>query len=64
MLEIKDAAIPIKTFVDDNKYHIWGFHFFNRDERTVEIKEDFEMLSDPNKFMKRAVEYTTRMKEI
>lgn len=33
LLQLKESAIPIKTFADDNKYHIWGFHFFNRDAR-------------------------------
>ena len=37
LLQLKESAIPIKTFADDNKYHIWGFHFFNRDARGKRI---------------------------
>ena len=29
LLEIEDKAVATKIFVDDNKYKIWGFHFFN-----------------------------------
>ena len=46
LLQLKDKAIPIKTFVDDNNYHIWGFHFFNRDVRESEFNADFEILKD------------------
>ena len=28
LLEIEDKAVATKIFVDDNKYKIWGFHFF------------------------------------
>ena len=43
---MKDNSIPVKTFVDDNNYHIWGFHFFNRDVRGTEFKKDIETLKD------------------
>lgn len=46
LLQLKDNAIPVKTFVDDNNYHIWGFHFFNRDVRGTEFKTDIETLKD------------------
>lgn len=46
LLELKDNAIPIKTFADDNYYHIWGFHFFNRDERGAAFTADFELLQN------------------
>ena len=46
LLQLKDNAIPVKTFVDDNKYHILGFHFFNRDVRGTEFNADFETLKD------------------
>ena len=46
LLQLKDNAIPVKTFVDDNKYHIQGFHFFNRDVRGSEFNADFETLKD------------------
>lgn len=45
--QLKGKAVPVKTFVDDNNYHIWGFHFFNRDSRSKEFDADFEMLQNP-----------------
>lgn len=39
-LQIESKAIPVTKFADDNKYKIWGFHFFNRDERSVEFDND------------------------
>lgn len=47
LLQMKNNAVPVKTFADDGNYHIWGLHFFNRDERTTEFKEDFEVLFSP-----------------
>ena len=47
LLQLKENAIPVKTFVDDNKYHIWGFHFFNRAIRGSEFSADLEMLQKP-----------------
>lgn len=52
LLQLKENAIPVKTFVDDNNYHIWGFHFFNRDVRGMEFSTDFEMLKDINSLSK------------
>ena len=46
LLQLKDNAFPVKTFVDDNNYHIWGFHFVNRDVRGTELKTDIETLKD------------------
>lgn len=37
--QIKDESIPVKTFIDDNNYHIWGFPFFNSSERVSQFKE-------------------------
>lgn len=51
LLQLKENAIPVKTFVDDNNYHIWGFHFFNRDVRGTEFTADFEMLQEPEKHL-------------
>ena len=36
----------------DNNYHIWGFHFFNRDVRGAEFSADFEMLQKPEDHLK------------
>lgn len=44
LLEIKEKAIPTVTFVDDNKYKIWGFHFFNTECRSVEFAGDMNTL--------------------
>ena len=44
LLEIESKSIAKKIFVDDNKYRIWGFHFFNTDERTAEFGDDMQEL--------------------
>ena len=44
LLELESQSVPTKTFVDDNKYKIWGFHFFNRDNRSSEFAEDMDKL--------------------
>lgn len=44
LLEIEDKAVATKIFVDDNKYKIWGFHFFNADVRMNEFAKDMERL--------------------
>lgn len=44
LLEMKEHAIPVKVFVDDCDYKIWGLHFFNRDERTAEFQNDFAQI--------------------
>lgn len=44
LLDINGNSIPRKTYVDDNDYKIWGFHFFNQDVRTTEFDSDFAKL--------------------
>ena len=44
LLELKEKAVPTVTFVDDNKYKIWGFHFFNTECRSAEFSKDMETL--------------------
>lgn len=44
LLEISEKAVATKVFVDDNKYRIWGFHFFNNDVRMNEFAEDMSSL--------------------
>ena len=44
LLEIEDKAIATKIFVDDNKYRIWGFHFFNTDVRMSDFTDDMNRL--------------------
>lgn len=42
LLQMKDEAVPVKVFADDNYYKIWGFHFFNHIHRMAEF--DAEMI--------------------
>ncbi len=44
LLELESKAVPVKKFVDDNKYLIWGFHFYNHEERVREFDEDFKRM--------------------
>lgn len=44
LLTLKDKAIPTITFVNDNKYKIWGFHFFNTECRSAEFNADMETI--------------------
>ena len=44
LLQMRGEAIPVKVFKDDNEYRIWGFHFFNQDERMKEFDEEFAEL--------------------
>ena len=39
-----NAAVPVKILKDDNDYFIWGFHFYNQDERMKEFTVDFDSL--------------------
>lgn len=45
LLELKDKSIPTITFADDNKYKIWGFHFFNTECRSIEFAEDMKTIT-------------------
>lgn len=33
LLQIESRGIPKKTFADDNRYHVWGFPFYNQQNR-------------------------------
>ncbi|GAB6398625.1 DEAD/DEAH box helicase family protein [Faecalimonas mobilis] len=44
LLQLEAKAIPVTKFADDNKYKIWGFHFFNRDVRMNEFSNDMNKL--------------------
>lgn len=44
LLELEGQAIPKKTYVDDNRYKIWGFHFYNQDLRSAEFSDDMQKL--------------------
>lgn len=45
LLQLEEKAIPTIKFVDNNKYKIWGFHFFNEDLRSMEFAEDMARLN-------------------
>lgn len=44
LLQMRDEAIPVKVFRDDNEYRIWGLHFFDTDAR---MKEFGDELAEP-----------------
>lgn len=44
LLQLRDEAVPVTVFADDNNYKIWGFHFFNQDHRMKEIDSEFAAL--------------------
>lgn len=44
LLEIENLGIPTKKFADDDKYHIWGFPFFNQENRGQEFSASFGRL--------------------
>ena len=44
LLQLEKRAVPTLVFKDDNKYKIWGFHFFNREYRSTEFADDMQRL--------------------
>jgi type III restriction enzyme len=42
LLQIESRGIPKKTFADDNKYHVWGFPFYNQQNRMGVFTPAFE----------------------
>lgn len=44
LLQIKQEASIVKALVDDRKYTVWGLHFFNREKRDSEFRDDFKEL--------------------
>ncbi len=42
LLQIESRGIPTKTFADDNKYYVWGFPFYNQQNRMGEFTRSFE----------------------
>jgi len=53
LLQIKGSSVPIKIFEDDNDYFIWGFHFFNTDERMKEFEADINSLFGHSTFKRK-----------
>lgn len=44
LLQMKDKAIPVTMFADDNDYKIWGFHFFNQENKMKEFDSDLSSM--------------------
>lgn len=44
LLQIKQRGITTKTFVDDNKYLVWGLPFYNHQMRMDEFGDSFNKL--------------------
>ena len=44
LLQMREQAIPVKKYVDDNQYRIWGFHFFNQNFRSMPFGEEMASL--------------------
>lgn len=44
LLQLKGNAIPSKKLEDNNDYSIWGFHFYNHDEKMKEFEADFKTI--------------------
>lgn len=44
LLQLEEKSVPTTKFVDNNKYKIWGFHFFNEEVRSMEFAEDMAKL--------------------
>jgi type III restriction enzyme len=42
LLQIESRGIPKKTFADDNKYRVWGFPFYNQQNRMGVFTPAFE----------------------
>lgn len=44
LLQIESRGIPKKTFADDTEYHVWGFPFFNQQNRMPQFTIAFERI--------------------
>lgn len=44
LLQLKEQAVPVKIFADDNRYRIWGFHFYNHSEETSFAEDMAELV--------------------
>lgn len=42
LLQIESRGIPKKTFADDTEYHVWGFPFYNQQNRMTEFTTALE----------------------
>ena len=46
LLQLEANSIPVKKYIDDNHYRIWGFHFYNHEVRMSDFDNDFKALID------------------
>lgn len=44
LLQLKDEAVPVTIYVDDNDYKIWGLPFFNEGNRMKEFDSEIAYL--------------------
>lgn len=44
LLQIESRGIPTKTYADDNEYRVWGFPFYNQQNRMTEFMRAFERI--------------------
>lgn len=44
LLQIEKSSIPVVKFADDNNYKIWGFHFYNEQNRDKNFDKDMRKL--------------------
>ena len=42
LLQIENRGIPTRKFADDNDDRIWGFPFYNENNRMTEFAEAFD----------------------
>lgn len=44
LLQIRDKGFAVKTFVDDNNYHIWGLPFYNEERLKPMFDDEFKKI--------------------
>ena len=44
LLQMKEKAVPVKPFMGDNDYRVWGMHFFNEETRGKEFEKELKNL--------------------
>lgn len=44
LLQMKQNSVPVKTYIDNNRYRIWGLHFFNQDARMKDFDADMNSI--------------------
>lgn len=44
LISLEKEVVPVTIFANTNQYKIWGFHFYNKDNREKEFSEDIVRL--------------------